>query len=476
MLTPGGRQTLPGAAARLRPPPRPAADGDRARPHRRLLDPHALVDHRDPVRGLRHDGPGQGPRATPAILRSHAFPNALLPTVTLIAINLGYVVGRRHHGRGRVQLAGPRDPDVTALDARDYPLLQGDLPAPGGLGRRRQPRRRPRLRLPRSAGARMSVQSGDHEHGAGNRALRRRASTRRRRVLAPDPRPPDGLVGVAILFVFTILLALFPTLFVGPLETSRRRPACRLQPPSAEHLFGTDELGRDMLNLDRPRRPDLDGHRAPGDGHHDRHRRAGRDRGRLRRRPVDTRLMRVTDFFLVLPTFVLAHHPRADHPRRHRRSRRSSSGSGRRCSSSSSSSASRAGRRPPGSSGQPDRCRSRSGCSSTGRGSSASGGGRIMRRHILPNVVNLIVANAVLDFAGAPCSPRRRSRSSASAIRSRRRGARSSTRPSPSGAPGLGAWWYIVPPAAASSSWCWPSRCVGNALDDILNPKLLSRR
>ena len=42
------------------------------------------------------------------VLREHAFPNALLPMVTIIAINLGYVVAGRHHGRGRVQLARPR--------------------------------------------------------------------------------------------------------------------------------------------------------------------------------------------------------------------------------------------------------------------------------------------------------------------------------------------------------------------------------
>ena len=43
-----------------------------------------------------------------AVLRGHALPNALLPAVTLVAINLGYVVGRRDHGRDRLQLAGPR--------------------------------------------------------------------------------------------------------------------------------------------------------------------------------------------------------------------------------------------------------------------------------------------------------------------------------------------------------------------------------
>ena len=50
------------------------------------------------------------------ILRHHAFPNALLPTVSLVAINLGYVVAGSDHGRGRLQLAGPRDADGRGAD------------------------------------------------------------------------------------------------------------------------------------------------------------------------------------------------------------------------------------------------------------------------------------------------------------------------------------------------------------------------
>ncbi len=49
--------------------------------------------------------------ADDSVLRDHALPNAMLPAVTLIAINLGYVIGGADHGRGRVQLAGPRDAD-----------------------------------------------------------------------------------------------------------------------------------------------------------------------------------------------------------------------------------------------------------------------------------------------------------------------------------------------------------------------------
>ena len=69
-----------------------------------------------------------------------------------------------------------------------------------------------------------------------------------------------------------------------------------------------------------------------------------------------------------------------------------------------------------------------------------------MRRHILPNVLNLIVANTVLVFAGAiltettlafvglgdPLDPSWGQILNAAQA---------------SGAPGLGAWWYIAPPA-----------------------------
>ena len=43
---------------------------------------------------------------------------------------------RRDHGRGRLQLAGLGTLTVEALSARDYPVLQGDLPAAQRLGRR----------------------------------------------------------------------------------------------------------------------------------------------------------------------------------------------------------------------------------------------------------------------------------------------------------------------------------------------------
>jgi peptide/nickel transport system permease protein len=59
------------------------------------------------------------------ILRGHAVPNALLPTVSLVAINLGYVVA----GAITVEIVfnwpGLGTLTVEALGARDYPVLQG---------------------------------------------------------------------------------------------------------------------------------------------------------------------------------------------------------------------------------------------------------------------------------------------------------------------------------------------------------------
>ena len=78
-----------------------------------------------------------------------------------------------------------------------------------------------------------------------------------------------------------------------------------------------------------------------------------------------------------------------------------------------------------------------------------TGSGRIMRRHILPNVVNLIVAQTVLTFATAVFTE-----TTLSFI-----GLGDPFQPSwgeilnsaqSSGAPGLGAWWYIAPPAACA--------------------------
>jgi peptide/nickel transport system permease protein len=59
------------------------------------------------------------------VLRHHALPNAMLPTVTLIAINLGYVVAGAITVEVVFNWPGLGTLAVEALTARDYPVLQG---------------------------------------------------------------------------------------------------------------------------------------------------------------------------------------------------------------------------------------------------------------------------------------------------------------------------------------------------------------
>lgn len=59
------------------------------------------------------------------IMTAHAFPNALLPIVTIVAINLGYVVAGAITAEIVFNWPGLGTLTVDALAARDYPLLQG---------------------------------------------------------------------------------------------------------------------------------------------------------------------------------------------------------------------------------------------------------------------------------------------------------------------------------------------------------------
>ncbi len=280
------------------------------------------------------------------------------------------------------------------------------------------------------------------------------------------------MIGAVILAMFAVL-ALAPDLFVGPLQTVTTATGGPLDPPSAAHIFGTDELGRDMLNLT------VHGARISmsigllatlitvfvGVS-------IGIIAGFVGGR-TDNVLMRLADFFLVLPTFVLAIilapvildiiGAQAEF-------------FGLRATLlvivvvigiTSWAVTSRIIRSQVLSLRERmfvDRARV--------IGSSQS---RIMRRHIFPNVVNLIVAQAVITFAtavfietslsfiglGDPFAP------SWGQLLDNAQGA---------GAPGLGAWWYIAPPAICVVLVVLSFTLVGNALDDVLNPKSQTRK
>lgn len=59
------------------------------------------------------------------LLRRHALPNAMLPMVTLIAMNLGFIVGGAIQIETVFSWPGVGRLMYTALVGRDYPLLQG---------------------------------------------------------------------------------------------------------------------------------------------------------------------------------------------------------------------------------------------------------------------------------------------------------------------------------------------------------------
>ena len=282
----------------------------------------------------------------------------------------------------------------------------------------------------------------------------------------------DGLVGVIILALFAFV-AVFPSVFVGPLEDVTTATGLPLHAPYAGHVFGTDELGRDMLNLTvhAARISMIIGLMATlitivvgalvGIV-------AGYVGGVL-----DAVLMRVADFFLVLPTVVLA---LILAPVILDIIGAGAEFAGIRATLlvivvviglTSWATTARIIRSQVLSVKERmfvDRARV-----------IGSGPGRIMRRHILPNVVNLIVAQAVLTFAGAIFTETTLSFIGLGDPVAPSWGQVLNTAQS-AGAPGLGAWWYIAPPAACVVLVVLSFTLVGNALDDVLNPKGVGRR
>lgn len=283
---------------------------------------------------------------------------------------------------------------------------------------------------------------------------------------------PAGVIGVAVILVFAVF-ALVPDLIVGPFQSVTRATGPKFAPPSVDHIFGTDELGRDILNLV------VHGSRislfigllatvvtvAIGAV-------VGIVSGFVGG-VLDTVLMRITDFFLILPTFVLA---LVLAPILRELLGEQSMFFGIRVTLmvvvvvialTSWASTARIIRSQTLSIRERafiDRARV-----------IGSSNRHIMWQHILPNVLSLIVANTVLVFAGSVLTE-----TTLSFV-----GLGDPLAPSwgqilnfaqDSGAPGKGAWWYMGAPGLCIVLVVLAFTLIGNALDETLNPKLQARR
>ena len=165
------------------------------------------------------------------VLRHHALPNALLPTVTLIAINLGYVVAGAITVEVVFNWPGLGTLTVEALTARDYPVLQGVFLLLSVSVVLANLRRRPRLRRPRPAGAGMTASRLQSPGRRGPTPVRRVAG----RSGAGSSAGRRASSGWLILLLFAVL-AIAPELFVGPLadghDRDRRRALAAVRPTS----------------------------------------------------------------------------------------------------------------------------------------------------------------------------------------------------------------------------------------------------
>jgi peptide/nickel transport system permease protein len=92
------------------------------------------------------------------------------------------------------------------------------------------------------------VTAKDHPSEALAVPLRRKGATDSpwRRSLRALGRNWMAMVGLVIVLAWAILAILAP--WIAPADPQAQDIAERLEPPSAEHLFGTDELGRDVLS------------------------------------------------------------------------------------------------------------------------------------------------------------------------------------------------------------------------------------
>ena len=94
----------------------------------------------------------KGLRELQVIVR-HALKNALIPVVTILGLQVTFLIGGSVITEQIFALPGLGSLLLEAIGSRDYPIVQGIVVVGGGAGDAHEPPRGSLVRLPRSAGA-----------------------------------------------------------------------------------------------------------------------------------------------------------------------------------------------------------------------------------------------------------------------------------------------------------------------------------
>ena len=184
------------------------------------------------AKGLRED----------IVRRRHAVPNALLPTVTLIFLNLGLVVTARSRSRWCTRWPGLGLLMYKALQRARPAVDAGRVHHPGRRGDRDERAGRPALPGARPEGA---AHDRSHRPRAGPPGAARSGGG-----WAQFAANRAGLVGLVVLVVIGLLAMLAPLLTDAGRagrHQGHRGPAAA--GPSGGYLLGTDDNGRSVLLL-----------------------------------------------------------------------------------------------------------------------------------------------------------------------------------------------------------------------------------
>ena len=178
-----------------------------------------MVDalHSDYVRAARLKGLSEN-----RVVYVHALRNALLPTITIVALDVGYVLGGIIVVEEIFAIPGLGRQLIVSIQARDLPMIQAG-----------------------AAGARLDLRG--HEP-SGRLWLRspRQADPVWLRSCGVSSGHPQGAIGLAIIALVLIAVLFGP--WLAPRDPFAISPLQRYRPPGPVNFLGTDHLGRDLLS------------------------------------------------------------------------------------------------------------------------------------------------------------------------------------------------------------------------------------